>query len=226
MRGSTFVVCFHCGLTCWKLRKCQYLITVWNTWINYSCAAFEPRAPCVYFTYACYITNAWSFQRKCIENKWYGEWCGYDKLTVERNIQRATGKRITLLFRLGLQLASPSSFHWSPPPFPPLCPCQRKEETSPWWEHLWSHGGASASPPFFHPSSSLSTRLGSCQEFWGLAPWSRPTTSPGSFIHRPDASGRRLGPPGGHRRHPKSSLNQVAATSSPSHPVNQSWLFL
>ena len=116
MRGSTFVICFHCGLTCWKLRKCQYLITVWNTWINYSCAAFEPRAPCVYFTYACYITNAWSFQRKCIENKWYGEWCGYDKLTVERNIQRATGKRITLLFRLGLQLASPSSFHWSPPP--------------------------------------------------------------------------------------------------------------
>lgn len=103
----------------------------------------------------------------------------------------------------GLLSSSDSAYSWHrhrvfieapPPPFPPLCPCQRKEETSPWWEHLWSHGGASASPPFFHPSSSLSSRLGSCQEFWGLAPWLRPTTSPGSFIHTPDASRRRLGP--------------------------------
>lgn len=41
------------------------------------------------------------------------------------------------------------------PPHPPLCPCQRKGETSPWWVHLWSLRGASAPPPFFHPSPPL-----------------------------------------------------------------------
>lgn len=33
-RGSTFVLCFHCGLMCWNLRKCQYLITVWIKHMN------------------------------------------------------------------------------------------------------------------------------------------------------------------------------------------------
>ena len=192
-RGSTFVFCFHCGLTGWKLRKCQYLITVWNTWINYSCAAFEPRALCVYFTYACYITYAQSFQRKCIENKWYGECCSYDKLTVERNIQRATGKRITLLFRLGLQLASPSSFHWSPPPLPTPLPLSKERRDKPLMRAPLISRRRLCFSSFLSPIILPLLPAGELSRV--LRPRSLiATTSPGSFIHTPDASRRRLGP--------------------------------
>lgn len=82
-------------------------------------------------------------------------------------------------------------------PSPPLCPCRREGETSPWWVHFWSLRGASAPPPFFMPSSSLSSLVPSCQEFWRLglsasAPSSHPAVSPGSFILLPSASRRRL----------------------------------
>lgn len=109
-----------------------------------------------------------------------------------------------------------------PPPSPPLCPCQRKGETSPWWVHLWSLWGASAPPPFFLPSSSL------C---WGAVKSSEDSVCPFWSLIAPDCVSGLFHPhaqcfmkptwvPEGPRRHPTSSLSQVVATSSLLIPSN------
>lgn len=96
------------------------------------------------------------------------------------------------------------------PPFTPLCPCQSKDETTPWWAHLWSLWGTSAPPPFILQSSSSSFLLGSCQSSEALVRTLLPY--PASLwpllSSRSNASRRARVQEG-----PKSFLSQAATTS-------------
>lgn len=133
----------------------------------------------------CCITNTYSFQGACVGKKMIRRMLQLRQAEPRGTYRdRATGKRITLP---SAALANSCHRHWAfievPPPLPsspPLCPCQRKGETGPLMSAPLISVRRLCSSSFLRlPSSSLSTLLGSWQEFWRLCPstQSRPSAS-------------------------------------------------